>query len=1151
MKKNNNYYGLRKPDSNWNKFILTMKISAILLFCSLVSAIASPTYSQSTRISLNLKDVTIDEVLSKIENESEFYFLFNQKLIDVTKKVSIEADKEPIGNILADLFHSDVKAVVYDRQIVLTPNDLSVPFESPQQVTVKGTIKDANTNEVLGGVTVVVQGTTQGTFTDTNGSYLISVPKSGAVLVFSSVGYTTQKIEVGTQSVIDIAMIADIISMEEVVVIGYGTAKRKDVIGSVATVHSAEIVNPVIPDFNAMLQGKASGVYVSQGDIRIRGMNSISSSTEPLYVIDGVVMANAGNLINPNDIESIDIQKDAAATAIYGSRASNGVIMITTKSGKAGSNSFTFDYSTGISSYINDGFKRADANTQLAAMDLSIQNSRVYDPTILDRPYDPKEAFTYDVKFLTDENGNTRNFDYFTRDYVKPFNTDLPKEVRRNATFNEFNVATNKSFEKGGLFFSMKYRDENGNMKGDYGNKITARLGTNFSPLKNFKIGFISTIAYTKHTNGITSVSDRWLPFMPLYDETSPTGLWVTAANPLSRANHNYSDDNQTNLRSISNLTAEYTVPFVQGLSVKLVAGYDYITGKAVNWSSSLMNDATNTQPLSRANETQSNSAIAMANIGLNYDRTFGDHNVTAVLYQEGQKSKSNYSYLDAENLSTKFHEIGTSPGTLLSMNSGLNGDFRLLSTLGRVGYKFQSRYLLEASLRLDATSKFSPEKQNATFGSVGAGWIISEESFFMNSISWINLLKIRGSIGQTGNGDMPDFKYLNAYTIGKWFMNQQYSYIQNIGNPEITWETSNNTDIGVDFGLFKSKVNGSIAYYKKNVNGLLLEVPLPMSAGIPGGNTVWQNVGDMSNTGVEISVNYSPVKSSDFSWDMSFNFSTNKNKIIALHPAVDAKGWGIEGNYTPTITRTGGKLATFYLPEYAGIDPGKGIPMIYERDADIYASTGETVKTGKLIPFNSVTGAANRFIQDGKSSMPDWYGGFNNNFRYKSFDLNLMFSYAGNSYFINEAARSSRNVSFGWQRLADDILEDSWKKPGDNAKYQELIYGGGYYYDSEGNKIDKPVEEYGGPSTRELTRNDYIRLRFITLGYNLPISVVSKIKLSGIRVYASVNNAFTISKAPAEIDPELGIPGNLDGNMVYYGLPPTRTYSFGVSIKF
>jgi len=1127
-----------------HKILLIMKTSFLLsfLFAMQVTAIG---YSQNTMLDLDIKDKTVREVLKEIETKSEFLFFYNDAYTALNEKVDINVTQKHIDEILNLILASeDVSYKILSDNLVVI-----MPLSEMQQIKVTGTITDATTNEPLPGVTILIEGTTQGAVTDTKGSYSIQVPGSSAVLIFSYIGYNTEKVEVGAKSTLDVALVPTIQQLDEIVVIGYGTAKKKDIIGSVATVHNEELVNSIIPDFNSMLQGKASGVFVSQGDIRIRGMNSISSSTEPLYVIDGVVMSNAGSLINPNDIESIDIQKDAAATAIYGSRASNGVILITTRSGKPGKNSFSFDFSSGISSYINDGFKRADANTQLAAMDLSIQNSRVYDPTILDRQYDPKEAFTNDVRFLTDEYGNTRNFDYFTREYVKPFDIDLAKEVRQNATFKEFNVATNKSFDKGALFFSMKYRDDKGNMKGDEGNKITGRLGTNFSPMKNFRIGFISTIAYTKHTAGIPEVSDGWVPFMPLKDEASPTGLWVTAANPLSLANHNFSDNNQTYFRSISNFTAEYSVPFLQGLSIKLVAGYDFITGKGVNWSSSLMNDATNTAPLSTANETQNNSTIAMANIGLNYNRAFGDHSITAVVYQEGQKSKSYYSYIQAENLSTKFHEIGQSPGTLLEMNSGLSSDFRLLSTLGRVGYKFKSRYLVEATVRLDATSKFSPEHQNATFASVGAGWIISDESFFKNSIDWMNLLKIRASIGQTGNGDMPDFKYLNAYNIEKWFMNEQYSYIQNIGNTEITWETSDNTDVGIDFGVFNNKINGSFAYYNKNVNGLLLEVPLPMSAGIPGGNSVWQNIGDMSNTGFEITLNYTPVRNSDFSWDMSFNFSTNKNKILALHPAVDAKGWGIEGYQT--ITRKGGKLATFYLPEYAGIDPERGIPMIYERDADIYASTGETVKTGNLIPFNSVTGAANRFIQDGKSSMPDWYGGFNNNFRYKNFDLNLMFSFAGNSYFIDEAARSSRNVSFGTQRLADDIIENSWKQPGDNAKYQELIYGGGYYYDSEGNKIDKPVEEYGMASTRELTSNTYLRLRFVTLNYNLPTSLVTKMKLSGIRVYASVNNALTFSKAPAEIDPELGIPGNLEGNFVYYGLPPVRTYSFGLSINF
>jgi len=1147
------------PDAS--KILFKMKLTLILFLISVFGAIASESYSQTAKLSLDLKNATVKDVLGTIENQSEFYFLYSEKIVDVNRTVNINAHESSVEKVLDKIFEgTNVKYTILDRQIILTTPASKISSgtvgEGKLQKSVSGKVSDAS-GAPIPGVSVVVKGTTIGVVTDINGNYSITRLPDNAILQFSFIGMRSQEVVVGDKTVINVTLEQEAIGLDEFVTVGYGTQKKRNVIGSVATIRNKELINPVVTDFNSMLQGKASGVYVAQGSIRIRGMNSISSSTEPLYVIDGIVMANAAGLINPNDIESIDVQKDAAATAIYGSRASNGVILITTKSGKVGKSTFTVNASTGFSQFVNDGYKRADADTQLAAMDLSIQNARTYDPTILDRLYDPKEAFSYGLKFQTDENGKPRNFDYFTRDYVKGINTDLAKEVSTNATFNEVNLSTNKSFDKGAVFFSALVRHETTNLKGNDSRKIIARFGSNFSPIKNFKLGFNSTISYIENQSGISGVTDTWQPFMPLNDTTNQTGLWVPAANPMTRESQLYSDNHQSYLRSISNLTGEYSIPFVEGLSIKALAGYDYIAGKTVNWSSLFMNDGLNAMPVSRANESQNSSTILMGNIGLNYDRTFGDHNVTAILYQEAQKSTSYSSYLDAENLSTTFHQIGSSPGTLIDLGSGLSGDFRLLSTLGRVGYKYKSRYMIEASLRRDATSKFSPEKQNATFGAVGAGWILSDESFIKNSISFISLLKIRGSFGQSGNGDMPSFKYMNAYYTSKSYMNLQYTKMKNIGNSTITWETSNNTDIGIDFGLLKNKINGSIAFYNKNVNGLLLEVPLPMSAGVPGenfsltNNTVWQNVGAMRNRGVEISLSYSPIRTSDFSWDISLNFSTNKNEILALQPNVDAKGWGIESVNTPTITRTGGKLATFYLPEFAGIDPEKGIPMIYERDAEIYSTTGLTVRTGNLIPFNSVTGAANKFIQDGKSSMPDWYGGFNNDFRYKNFDMNIMISYSGNSYFINQAAINSRNVSFGYLRLADDIISNSWKNPGDIAKYPELIYGGGFYYDSEGNPTSKPVSGYSGPSTQDLTRNDYIRIRFITLGYTLPSSVVNKIKLSGIRVYGTVNNAFTFSKAPAEINPELGIPGNLDGNVVYYGLPPKRYYSFGASINF
>jgi TonB-linked SusC/RagA family outer membrane protein len=1011
---------------------------------------------------------------------------------------------------------------------------------------IKGKVTDSK-GIPMPGVTVMVKGTSNGTITDNNGDYSLPNVSKTETVQFSFVGMKTQEFSIKDKTTLNVVLEDNAINMDEVVVVGYGTQKKRDVIGSVSTVKSKDIVNPIVTDFNSMLQGKASGVYVSGGSVRVRGMNSISNSTEPLYVIDGIVMANAAGLINPNDIETIDVLKDASATAIYGSRASNGVIMITTKSGKSGKSSTSVNVSTGFSQSINDGFKRADTDTQLAAMDMAIHNSSTHDATVADLPYDPKQAFTIFLGFANDEKGAPRDYSYFTRDYAKTINTNLADAISQTATFTEANVSTNKSFEKGSMFFSMLGRTENSQYKGNTTNKGTARFGGNFMPTKNFKLGFNTTMSYSANTAGTSGLSSTWMPYMPLRDTTNITGYWAPAVNPLIRADRNYVDNSSSYIRSISNVTAELALPFIKGLSIKALAGYDYIAGKQNSWSSNYMNASTVSTPyVTSAIESTNSSTILMGNIGLTYNRSFGDHDISAIVYQEAQQSISYSSTMAAENLSTKFHEIGSSPGKLISMSAGLTGDFRLLSTLGRIGYKYKSKYLIEGSLRRDATSKFSPERQSAIFGAVGAGWILNEEKF-IKDINWIELLKIRGSFGQSGNGDMPNFKYMNVYSVDKQYMNLQYTYIKNIGNSVITWETSNNTDIGLDFGLFKNKINGSIAYYNKDVNGLLLEVPLPMSSGVPGGNTIWQNIGRMRNSGVEFSVSYAPFRTKDFSWDLSFNFSTNKNEVNALHPAVDAKGWGVESTATPTITRAGDKLATFYLPEFAGIDPQTGLAMIYERDATIYATTGQTVRTGNKVPLTTITGAANKFVQTGKSSMPDWYGGFNNEFRYKDFDLNVNITYSGGGYFINEAARYSRQLT-GFYRLADDIITNSWKQPGDNAKYPQLTYNGMVYSGAAGTP---GVQAYGSATTQDLVSNSFLRVRFITFGYSLPAKIINNLKITSMRFYATVSNPFTFSNAPAEINPEMGIPGNLDGNMVNYGLAPIRYYSIGTSVNF
>ena len=1138
---------------------LIIKTTVCIVIAIITNIYGSQAYSQAAKISLNLTDVKVVDVLNEIQSKSEFEFFYNNKLIDTDRIVSINVENKDIGVVLSELFDTtDVNFVVKDNYIILTNQLPAVEKKSANTLTVKGNVTSQSGDPIIG-VTVAVKGISTGTITDVNGNYFLSNIPGNTILIFSFIGMKTQEIPVNNRTIIDVTMVEDMIAIEEVVAIGYGTQKRRDAIGSLASVNNEKLMNPAYTNFTDMLQGKASGVFVSNGAIRVRGINSISNATDPLYVIDGV--ATSGNFVNPNDIESIEILKDASATAIYGSRAAGGVIMVTTKSGKKGTNIFNVTLNGGITSFLNDGFERADASTHLAAMDLAIQNANKYDPSIEVRPYDPKDAFSWNVKFQTDENGEQRNFDYFTRDYVKDINVDQLKEITRLGDYKEVNLTSSKSFSTDdNLYFSMNYRGEKGVYEGDEGNKLNARLGFNFNPTKNLKLGVISSALYNKHTNG-GWLSPSWLPFMPFYDNTNPTGLWVPAANPVSFTRHDLIDNNQSTKGFTIKLIADYSIPFVEGLSIKANIGSDYANALNSNWSSLYMNSATGLQPYSTAYAHIQNTYNLLGNIGLNYNRTFGDHTISAVVFQEAQKIWVDYLNTSAEKLSSYYHEIGVSPGTMLTMSQGLNNEFRLMSTLGRVMYKFRNKYLFEGSLRSDATSKFSPEERTAVFGSLGGGWIITDESFFQDLNSGINLLKLRGSIGQTGNGNMPDFKFMNVYATEKYFMGQQFTYIRNIGNSVITWETSNNLDLGLDFGIFKNRVNGSFAFYKKSIDDLLLEVPLPLSSGIIGNfypvggvkftPTIWQNIGEMVNSGFEMNVSYFAVKKTNLSWEISGNFSTLKNEIISLHPAIDAKGWGIEGY--KTITRTGGKLAEYYLPEYAGIDPQKGIPMIHEMDQDIYATTGESVKTGNIIPLNSVTGAANRFIQKEKSGMPSWFGGFASNTHYKDFELNLNFSFAADFYFLNQAAVGARgigNTGTGDEMLAKDILENSWKKPGDIAKYGELLPANVLYYDSNGNSTTTSVQPHSSFTTQDMIKGNYLKLKVVTFSYNLPQDLLAKAKISNLKLYMSINNAFIFSKAPKEIDPELNIPGNIDASVVFYGLPPTRVLSFGLLVN-
>lgn len=1126
------------------KILLFMKMFSILMLAACLQ-VSAKGYSQ--KLSLSEKNASLGKVIKEIRKKTGYQFFYRDELLLNAKPVDIHVKDASLREVLDLCFRDQpLDYLMENNTIILVARRTPLPVPASVKDTTR-TITGRIASEKGGpvpGATVTVVGAGIAIAASDQGEFTLKVPLNARELIISSVGYASTRVVLGRSDKVMVVLKENITADNDVVVVAYGTQKRKDMIGSVSKITGKDISNSAYSDYTQALQGLASGVQVStQGDgvpgakaqIRIRGVNSISNSSEPLYVIDGVPGAGGSWSLNPGDIESVTVLKDAIATAIYGSRASNGVILVTTKAGKAGNGLFQADLRTGISSFADKGFHFANTETQLAAMDLAVQNDSK-DPNAR---YNPNDGFSWNAKMPT----------LTTRTAAEQTHTNMADAVARTGSFREANLSLSKGSDKTTMFFSLNYRNDKGVMIGSSQDRIIARANLNFTPVKNLDLGFRTGNSFSsgKTGAGFYNANVMWLPWMPVYDTASATGYWNVAANPLAMADHNLRDNNTNSFNSFGTFTAGYNIPFVEGLSLKANVGYNYSQSKYLFWSDKNMLER-NTQATSVADESNSNGFTALANFGANYTRTIGDHSFNAVFGYEMQKGWNDYMSISGKDLNGTHHLVGT-PGTIVSANTS-SAQSGLAAWFGRLSYKFMNRYLLEGSLRRDGSSAFSPEKRWGTFTAIGGGWILSDEPFFPFS-DWLSLFKIRGSVGQTGNGDIPPYKYLNNYAInsgGGTYMNQQSSYILSVGNPAISWETSNNKDLGFDFGLLGGRINGSFAWYQKDVSGLLLQVPLPYSAGITGGNSIWQNIGDMSNRGYELNISATIIRTADFTWEASFNHTINTNRVNKLHPQVDLTGSGIITDRT--ITKKGLKLATYYLPEYAGVDPDKGIPLIWEVDKDVYAKTGQTARTGKKIPLTSTNGANNRMILEGRSGIPDWYGGFSNSFRYKDFDLSMVFTYQGGLYFYDESLRLIREgADKGDYNVLDDLLSGSWKQPGDHAKYPQLQFNGGFYYDDAGNPTAAKSGRFNGFDSRDLQKGNYLKLKNLAFGYNLPVRN-PKAGVTGIRIYADVTNVLTFTSARG-LDPEYQLGNNVDGLIGGYNMPTTRTYTLGVSVKF
>ncbi|MDR2584940.1 MAG: TonB-dependent receptor [Prevotellaceae bacterium] len=1016
-----------------------------------------------------------------------------------------------------------------------------------QSVQITGTVTDVWDNSPLPGVFITIKGTNTVTSTLGGGTYSINAP-SNATLVFSFIGMKSQEVQVNGRSVINVSLESDT-RLDEVVVIGYGEARKRDVTSLVTKVDGGAIAKLATPSFDQQLAGRATGVQVTQGSgvigsapvIRVRGINSISSSTSPLYVVDGVPVTsgdvgvgyasnNAMGDINPDDIESINVLKDGAATAIYGSRASNGVILVTTKRGKAGKFSVSYNtyFSAAQASKLPD-LMNGKQFTEIAN-ELYVNNGNVAQ--------------------AVDDGTNTNWLDY----------------VFRTGFQHSHTLSMSGGTDKAHFYLSGGYSSQEGIIVANNYKRFTVRANGDVRPVDWFKAGVDINVSNQKVqgiVEGWNSLSDamfaviRMLPNVAVYRDDDPTGYNIDAVDrkALGRGSNKqvvtssipnimWVLDNNLNLAESYRGIASGFVELmpIKGLSIKTIASADLmLSDDMYKWMPDSGDGVTYGGLISRYfyPRTRWNWQNIVA-----YSTTFAEkHNLDLTAVAEYNK----YSYRSfsaaVQNFSDPFfmEEIigGTFDMRSIGGGSQENG---LASYLFRANYNYAGKYYLGGSIRRDGLSKLPADTRWGNFWGVSAAWRVSDESFWDGIRGYVNDLRIRGSFATVGNqGISGNYPYMDTFSPRRYGSLAGLCY-SNVGNGALKWESQATMDLGFDAQFLNGRFNLGFSYWTKDNSDIVLDVPFDPSFGIPG-NSMTQNIGQIKNSGLEFSIGADIVRTKDFSWHADVNFSTLKNEVVKL---VDGT---IRGTYS--VIEEGKSMNTLWGYQYAGVNMANGNPMWHKADGtivqhDMSNNTNTTYLYDASNP--AVLGARASLGLDDKmllgGTIPTWFGGFNNTLMYKNLDLSIFFRFSGGNKIYN-GTRAYSLMNYDFANKSVEIL-DRWQspeKPG-NGIVPKIRSG----YGAVANKQQETDSRY-------VENGSYLKLGNITLGYTLPRNIINKVGLSGVRIYASAQNIMTITKYSG-FDPELmtNMSGSTlaDGFGVEYGAKPLqRNYVFGINLSF
>ena len=1033
---------------------------------------------------------------------------------------------------------------------------ISTVFAQTRQVT--GKVTSSEDGSVLPGVSISAKGSTKGTSTAADGTYSISV-SDGSTLVFTFVGFNSQSVAVGNRSVVNVQMQSDNQQLSEVVVVGYGTRKRQEFTGAASSVKAASIAERPVQSFSQGLTGQAAGVNITQPNgllnnppvIRVRGLSSLSLSSVPLVVIDGIpistdnVSANSTTNnpladINPSDIESIDILKDAASAAIYGSRAGAGVLLITTKRGKSGKAKVSIESWAGVSQAV----RLPDVLNAQQYMDHkngAIANALALNPNAVAA----SQRNAQNQSFLPSYNADGSMID-----------TDWYKEVYQTSISQNHNLSINGGTDKTSYYFSAGYSDQDGFLKSNSFQRRSGRFNLDHQATSWLKL--TANINYSNtfnrapmsgsnaggafNTSGLGRIAVAQVPNLPA---RLADGSYNLENNTIGRLNNllpaqfpnpavvrDLDKITSENTRVIANLGAEFRL--MEGLTAKTSYSWDRRNTENIRFFNPFNGDGWSVSGDAYNNTARSDNWNLINT--LQFNKTLAEkHNFSVIAGSDVQKTRVLNWGAQRQGLADFFFtDFQGNYGTNLAAGNGIS-QISYEAYFSSFSYSFANKYFFSANYRRDGNSALSSENRWGDFGGASLGWTVSEEKFFKNLDlgNTVSNVRLKASFGVVGNGNVPNaYGSYSTFGSGLYGAAPTLAYNQ-AGNKDLKWETSEQTNVGLDVSFLNDRIQVEANYYYKDINNLILNVPQAPSKGIPG-NSILANVGSMYNKGYELAVTATPINNNGFVWTTNLNFATNENMVTSLVDANTPILTTTSGLETTNITRVGYSAAQIYGVKTAGVNPENGRRIFITRD-------------GTKVQYLHQGGANAWTTLDGKpttspssqqqvlgNTLPTFYGGFNNTIRYKGFDLGLNFTFSGGNYIYNGSQAGLRDQRV-WNNSVDVL--NSWKTPGQVTEIPRAIYGDNI---SNGSAflIDANIQ-----------KGDFLRLQTATLGYKIPTNLTS-VGISSIRVYAQGNNLLLFTPYLG-VDPEISSNGdsNLASGIERNSIPQGRAFTFGINI--